>query len=164
MITVSTGYSYLNSYLFSESAISDAAFAAREFLKNVLTNSESSEALFGHKAKALTELRQLADDCSADDWDSYGAQGIEALSFWNAESFVKLLPNSFLMPEFVPEPDGAISMDWAISPYSVFSVSVGTSNRLAYAWVDGSDHGRGVISFDGSSIPPKLLIELRRII
>ena len=62
-----------------------------------------------------------------------------------------------ILPEFSPEPDGSISLDWIMSRTRVFSISVSPRDRLAYAWLDGSDRGHGVATFDRSMIPQRIL-------
>jgi hypothetical protein len=39
----------------------------------------------------------------------------------------------------------------------MFTLSIGTSNRLAFAWIDGSEKGHAVASFDGEKIPQKII-------
>ena len=40
---------------------------------------------------------------------------------------------------------------------TLLSLSVGTSDQLSYAWVDGGDHGHAVVDFDGKAIPAAVL-------
>ena len=62
------------------------------------------------------------------------------------------------MPEVAVDPDGAVSLDWIPSRHRMLSVSFeGSSDRLAYAWVDGTDHGSAVTRFDGRTAPNRLL-------
>ena len=76
---------------------------------------------------------------------------------------MRVLPDDVPMPELAPEPDGAISLDWVHSRARVFSISAGRSDRLAYAWLDGTDSGHGVARFDGERIPPLVLDAIREI-
>ena len=48
-----------------------------------------------------------------------------------------------------------LAFDWIVSRARVFSVSVGTTNRLAFAWIDGTDRGHGVARFDGDAVPAR---------
>lgn len=66
------------------------------------------------------------------------------------------LPENLPMPEVAAEPDGSISLDWIASRFRMFSVSVGANNRVAYAWLDGSEKGHAVAVFDGLTIPPNM--------
>ena len=74
---------------------------------------------------------------------------------------VRALPDYLPLPEFTPEPDGSISLDWIMSRSRVFSLSAGRNSRLAYAWLDGSDKGQGVAYFDGEVVPPMVLLAIR---
>jgi len=56
-----------------------------------------------------------------------------------------------------PEPDGSLSLDWIRSRERLFSVSVGTTNRLAYAWLNGTKSGHGTADFDGETIPRRIM-------
>ena len=68
------------------------------------------------------------------------------------------------VPEFAPEPDGSVSLDWIQSRTRLFSLSIGTSRRLAYAWLDGSDKGHAVSRFDGKHIPSRIQQGIREIV
>ena len=164
ILSLCLGYASLYAYSRNESAFSKEAQSAENAVAEVISLAESSHALFGAKAAALSDLRKMADECANDDWDGEGAIGIEATAIWNAEDFIRALPDGFPLPEFAPEPDGSISLDWIESRYSLFSLSIGRGNRLAYAWLDGSDKGHGVAFFDGISIPIRILSELQPII
>jgi hypothetical protein len=77
---------------------------------------------------------------------------------------VRALPDGIPLPEFAPEPDGSISLDWILSRNRLFSVSIGHSSRLAFAWLDGADNGHGVARFDGQNVPPRVLEGIKCII
>lgn len=79
-------------------------------------------------------------------------------------SFLCALPDRCPLPEITLEPDGAISLDWIQSRDRLFSVSVGQSSRLAFAWVDGVDSGHGVECFDGRNIPLRILQGIEAIV
>ena len=72
-------------------------------------------------------------------------------------SFIRVLPDNLPPPDIAAEPDGDISLDWAVSKHRVFTLSIGTTDRLAYAWLDGSDRGHGVARFDGERVPQKII-------
>ncbi len=118
---------------------------------------ERSQALFGEKGEALSRLRRLANECAQENWDGNDASAISVLAVSLAEDFVRALPEGLPLPEFAPEPDGAISLDWRESRSRIFSLSIGNSYRLPYAWLDGADKGHGVARFDGAVIPQKII-------
>jgi hypothetical protein len=93
-----------------------------------------------------------------------GAAAIDPLTVLMGRRFLRLLPESVPLPEFAPEPDGFISLDWIRSPNRLFSLSIGRSNRLAYAWLDGADRGHGVARFDGQNVPARVLEGIKGIL
>jgi hypothetical protein len=106
---------------------------------------------------AICSIRAMAMECSALDWGGEGAEPISSAAVARASALVRALPHGFELPECAPEPDGSISLDWIQSRKRFFSVSIGTSDRLAYAWVDGTDRGHGVTRFDGQHVPQVIL-------
>jgi hypothetical protein len=139
----------------SEARTIDAAKCA------LLEASERSFALFGRKAAAISEIWALAVSHAEAGWDGDDALPVSAQSALLAEAVIRVLPSDIPMPEFAPEPDGSISLDWIHARTRLVSISAGTSHRLAYAWLDGTDRGRAVARFDGRKIPPRVLSAIR---
>ena len=157
------GYAALNVYARGSSAISSEARAAQKAATTVVESAERSQALFGEKAAAISQLRALAHECSEQGWDGAEACALDPTAVLIAEGFVRALPDGIPLPEFAPEPDGSVSLDWIQSRNRLFSMSVGPSHRLAYAWLDGADKGHGVARFDGENVPPRILEGIRGI-
>ena len=93
--------------------------------------------------KSLAQMWALVKECSEPGWDGEGAE--------------------ISLPEFAPEPDGSICLEWIQSRNCLFSLSVGANGRLAYAWMDGADKGHAVARFDGETIPPGVLEGIKRV-
>ena len=151
------GYAALNSYAQPASAISVEAENVTRNAAAVLRAVEESQALFGKKAFAISEMKVLVDECSEPNWDGYDSKEIDPLVSHNTEKFLRALPDSIPMPEFAPEPDGEISLDWIVTKHRMFSLSIGKSIRLSYAWLEGTDRGHAVAHFDGYIIPERIL-------
>lgn len=162
-ISAAPGFVFGNPPL-PDSAISNEAAASRSALSSIARDSRRSVTLSGRKGEAVSELFNLAAECSIDDWDCSGAKAISLRAVWTTQKFIYALPTGFPMPEFAAEPDGAISLDWIESKNRFFSLSIGSSNRLAYAWIDGSDKGHAVARFDGIEIPHRVLSGIREIV
>lgn len=158
------GYAALNLYAEPASAISTEANNVRQNAAAVIRSVEKSQALFGDKALAISQMELLAQECSDPNWDGYDAIGIDALAIKNTESFLRALPDSIPMPEFAPEPDGTISLDWILSKHRMFSLSIGQSRRFAYAWLEGTERGHAVARFDGYNIPERILHDIHSIL
>lgn len=146
------------------SAISLEARAVREAVTEIAHSTERSMALFGEKAAALSRLAALATECAEDGWDGDDAAGIDPMAVRTAERFIRALPEGLPLPEFAPDPDGSISLDWIATRNRLFSLSIGGNGRLAYAWVDGTDKGHAVARFDGQNIPARVLEGIESIV
>jgi hypothetical protein len=104
------------------------------------------------KANAISRLGALVDE-----YTTGGTVSIPSYAVLMAEGFLRALPDGISLPEFSVEPDGSISMEWIQSRNRIFSVSVGTVNRFAFAWLDGINKGHGVENFDGEQIPKRIM-------
>jgi hypothetical protein len=145
-------------------AVSPEAQRISEAATEVVASVEQSEALFGEKASALAAVAALEAECALRGWDGDDAEAVSSIAAASAKRFVRSMPNGVPLPEFAPEPDGSISLDWIHSPTQVFSISVGRTNRLAYAWLDGSDKGYAVAHFAGQNIPARILEGIQGIV
>jgi len=141
----------------------EAAKVTRDRL-NIDHAFEQSQSLFGSKRQTLSELWMLADACRQKNWDGEGALPVEPMAVRMAEQFIRVLPEEIPAPEFTPEPDGSVGLDWSTGPNRVFSISFGSSHRLAYAWLNGTDRGHAVARFDGETVPALILLGIRQII
>jgi hypothetical protein len=130
----------------------------------VVKSVERSLVLFGEKAAALSRLAALVEECADPGWDGAEAVPLNPIAVSTVRRFIRSLPDGIPLPEFAPEPDGSISLDWIASRTRLYSLSISHSNRLAYAWLDGADKGHGVARFDGQNVPPRVLDDIRHII
>jgi hypothetical protein len=155
------GYAVLNAYARADTAISPAADYARKAASDIAARAENSKSLFGEKFTLIEQLHALKAECAKEDWDGNGAFALDPSAVATAEDLILALPDGFPLPECAPEPDGSISLDWIASRHRLFSLSVGRNDRLAYAWLDGTDKGHGVARLDGFSLPERILSEIR---
>jgi hypothetical protein len=119
---------------------------------------ENSDALFGSKVAVIAALHALPRFHDAVGWDGSEAKPVDGDAISRAIGFVRALSEGCEMPEVSVDPDGAIALDWMPSRHRLLSISIsGANDRLAYAWIDGTDRGSAVSRFDGSAIPPRLL-------
>jgi hypothetical protein len=159
-----SGHLALQALAGGGSAISSEANAVNKAATEVTESAEQSLALFGKKAAALSQLSALATECAALGWDGGDATAIDPAAELVAMRFLRALPDNMPLPEFAPEPDGSISLDWIQSRDRLLSLSIGSSNRLAYAWLDGTDRGHAVARFDGRNIPLHILKAIKDVV
>jgi hypothetical protein len=158
------GYAAMQPFARASSAISLEAQAVRKAARDVVHHAERSQSLFGSKAMAISDVWKLADDCAEDGWDGDEAIAIDDMAVAGTVAFIRALPDGIPMPEVAPEPDGSISLDWIQSRHCLFSLTVGSTDRLAYAWLDGADKGHAVARFDGWKTPRRILDGIQSIV
>lgn len=158
-----SGCSTIGSFSGRSGFSSDALEVAKR-AASLLEFLDQSVALFGDKKRAIGELWDIANDYSDLNWDGCGARPVNPTSVSIAEVFIRALPRNIPLPEFAPEPDGSVSLDWMESRNRLFSISVNDSGRLAYTWLDGTNKGYAVESFDGATVPPRILDGIRQIL
>lgn len=146
------------------SAVSKEAGEVRRSASNVVEFAEQSYALFGDKAEAISRIWAVAGECSQAGWDGEGTEPVDHGAVRVASAIIRSLPDNVQLPEFAAEPDGSLSLDWIQSRRRMFSISVSSSNRLAYAWLDGADSGHAVARFDGANVPSRILHGIQAII
>jgi hypothetical protein len=144
------GYAALFGHGRRDTAVSEGLKKARNEANKYF---ERSQALFGTKAAAISSIQEIVGDCSEENWDGYGAESVGPLAVWNAEDLIRALPDGFPVPDVAPEPDGSISFDWTVANDQRVALSVSESNRLAFAWVNGTERGQAVVNFDGANLP-----------
>lgn len=148
----------------SSSGVSAEAQAFQEATSAEQEDEERSFVLFGRKAAAISEIWALANECGETGWDGEDADPVSEIAAHTASDFIRALPNDVPLPEFAPEPDGSVSLDWIQNRSRILSLSVGPSSRLAYAWLDGEDRGHAVARFDGVTVPARIEDGIRRIV
>jgi hypothetical protein len=121
-------------------------------------------ALFGRKHAAISQIWALVHESREIGSESEEAEPISSRAAELAADFIRALPDNVPLPEFAWELDGSISLDWILSRYHMFSLSIGEGDRLPYAWADGADVGHAVAFFDRETVPPRILEGIRRIV
>ena len=129
-----------------------------------LSGADVSGARVAAKALALRRLEALVDDCADSEKAQAGALRIGSPTVQVTEAVVIAMPEWLPSPEFAVERDGSISIDWIRSHQRMFSISVGITRTLAYAWLDGAERGHGVARFDDAVLPECVVSGNRRII
>jgi hypothetical protein len=157
------GYIPLRLVTHRRSAVSVAAQSVYNAASGVADSGEQSEALFGPKLAAISQIWALVHESCEVGGESVQAEPISLAAAERATDFVRALPEDVSLPEFAWDPDGSISLDWIQSRHRLLSVSVGEGYRLPYAWLDGADQGHGVVTFDGETVPARILEDIRRI-
>lgn len=114
------------------------------------------------RERALNSLARIVERGSRDNWDGYGAQGIEPRVSQLACRFLNTLPSAIPTPDVGVDPDGEISFEWIVSRDRQLTVSLSPESVLSYAGVYGSAAKHGKEEFD-DTVPQELLEAIRRL-
>jgi hypothetical protein len=146
------------------SAVSAEGQFARAQVTEVWGNLDNSISLQVPHAALFDELDALVAEHSLPGWDGESAPAITYATAQHARDFIKALPASLPAPELAVDPDdAAISFEWHGGFRKVFSVSVGTSGRLACAGLNGTDRWHAALGFDGERMPSLVFEGVRQI-
>lgn len=140
-----------------DTGISFEAGVLRKAAREMQNSAEQSQALFGKKSSTISEIQELAEECSSAGWDGYDGCPVSSRTANLANDFIRALSSGLPLPDISAEPDGEIALEWIASRSKVFSISLGETNRISYAWIDGGDHGHAVAIFDGQKVPRKIV-------
>ncbi len=111
----------------------------------------------------ITSLFGMYNECSAPDWDGYGANPISEEAYNEAFKIIDSLPSSIEMPEISCEPTGEIAFEWNRGKGHIFAISVGGKNRITYAGIfAGNNKVHGSEYFE-EFLPPVIINNLRRL-
>lgn len=163
MITLSAKADNKNFLAFPMNlGVSEDAKRLQEQIADIRENLEQSETIGGHIRETQQLLDKATEECSADNWDAYGAKAIDETSYGNAIHFSWLLPPNIPVPEIYIDPDGEVNFEWYAGPRQVFSVSIGSNNELAYAGLFGANKTHGAEYLD-DELPGTILDNIRRV-
>lgn len=135
-------------------AVSDSAAHLQELLCNLFRSTDDAQTLSGRENSFENRLHAALDELVVDEDQC----AVSTAAVERALRLVRSLPNDAPTPDVAIDPDGEVALDWMPSRTRMLSISVGDSDRLAYAWLDGSNRSHGVFRFSGA--PPKLLLLL----
>ena len=144
-------------------AVSEEAGQIYRHAGELTQHVKESRVLFGAKLNWITAFKAAAQECAEENWDGYGAVPVPAAVVQKVIDLIASLPEGLTLPEASCEPDGEVALDWAPMPQRTISISLGDTERLSYAWMDGSDRGHAVAKLVSGNFPARILDEIRRI-
>jgi len=108
-------------------------------------------------------LVNIAENCSKQDWDGYGAVPIPNEVYLKVLTLISNFPVGIPAPELVPENDGAITFEWQVNPKQELSLSVNPNNLGYYVFTDGSQKIKGAYVLQ-ESLPPFFINMINQVI
>lgn len=103
----------------------------------------------------MNELGTVWSECSAPNWDGFGAVAVSQDTLRNMYCLVESLPPGFPVPSVGAEPDGSLTLDWYHSPRRTVSVSTNETGELHYAALLGPNRHFGTEVLSGE-VPERI--------
>jgi len=147
----------------SNLGVSNGAEAIKRQAEELRNMFEQSITIGKHYKEARRSLTKAFEECSVDNWDSYGAKAIDELSCVKAISFSRMLPMHVPVPEIYIDSDGEVTFEWYLGPREVFSVTVRGNDELVYAGLFGANKTHGVEHLD-DELPETILDNISRVL
>jgi len=142
--------------------VSDSASEIWKDTEDIRSYFADSVTFGEHLAKILEGLLKAREEHSVDNWDGYGAKGVNIDSYNYGLNFGLSLPPSIPVPEIYVNPDGYVTFEWYEGKRKVFSISIGDRNELAYAGLYGSSKTYGV-EYMYEEIPENIIRNINRL-
>ncbi len=137
--------------------VSSASSELTEILMGVLGHLSSAVSAAGPIESALEDLLDIVATCSEDNWDGYGAMAITPEAVDEAFGFIDALPSAVSSPSIVPEPSGAIGLQWGDGRSKDFVASLsGRGKAIFSGLLGGGTKIHGVARLAGT-IPEDIL-------
>ncbi len=114
-------------------------------------------------ARLISSIQNLCQEYSAQGWDGYDAQPIDRSACDEAMRFVRLLPFNIDLPEVLPEPTGAIALEWYKNKDLVFVASLSGNGIIEYAGLFGAGNKSYGSERLGGFMPQIILHHIHRI-
>lgn len=144
-----------------DSGVSDEAIDLRRVSREIWD--EDHSIALGDRYRTLrSELVSACQEASARDWDGYSSMPVLPGAYERALAFVESLPSSVGPPEVSVHPDGEIAFEWQLGRDRVLTVTVGSTNLLRYALLDGVNTQYGREAFV-RGLPSAILASLGRL-
>lgn len=94
---------------------------------------------FGESWKSLAEIES---ECNVPNWDGYGAAPISLDAVGEVRLFLRLVPANLVAPAIVPEPSGAVGLEWRRGKEIVLVLSFNGKGVITYASRFGAEVSR----------------------
>lgn len=150
-------------YSPSSAGFSDDSKNLVEYFKKQIQEICDSFTMGRPSEEAFQSLKELYRECSAENWDGYGAKPVSEDSIKEAFKFIQMrLFPLFPTPQILAEPSGEVGLEWYKDRKMIFAISFNGKGMITYAGIFGSNKIHGEEYF-GDSIPSRIIENLRRL-
>lgn len=167
-LAISEAYSPIETNLsgFVDNGVSDDAKNLRitgiDFYRH-LTNTLTFATEKSLPNQIQTELYEILEEYSEDDWDGCGAKRIDWETIAAAYNFLLALPRGSELPELDASPEGEIIFEWYRSPVRLLNVTINKQNEVAFAALMGGHYRNHGTLFFNKKIPEEIISLIKKV-
>lgn len=93
-----------------------------------------------HQSPIFQKLSSFFNEYRYRNWDGYKAEALKKEAYIEAQSVLKMIPDSIPEPEFVPEPSGDIALEWYSDRDHIFVLGLSGEGEISYAGKCGREN------------------------
>jgi hypothetical protein len=150
---MTTAVPFASGYVGNHRSSGSGASMAASFLRS-LAQGFRKESLVTVTAQtsyvdSLERIDQLASDYGEANWGGYEELPVSSAAISEARALLLALPPKFQSPEVLPEPTGAVALEWNFGPFRVFVLSLSGHGAMQFAGFNGRNnqiHGQRAIT------------------
>jgi hypothetical protein len=154
---------YPHQLMRGNSGVSAESRALEKAATQMVSKSREAVSIDTAKNALVSRLWEMAEECGENDWNGYEAAPLSLAAVEQAVEFIRAWPFEDDLPDCAPEPDGSVNLEWIYTRHRRATVSLDGGQRLAFAWLDGANKGRGVAAFQNGKMPHAILDSVRGI-
>lgn len=149
---------YLGLGYSSGSAMSGTAKYIKSIFSDLKRHRSRTAVVQSTEIESLNRLDALYSDCGVENWGGDDEAPVSIGAVLDAKSLIELLPTKYQSPDVIPEPAGAIALEWRYGRFRLIIISVSGNGRIEYAGFNGEQtQFHGALPFLG--VVPELLYQ-----
>lgn len=106
------------------------------------------------------DLARIESECKMPGWDGYGAAPLSSDVLTEIRTLLEFLPSPLPAPDIVPEPTGAIGLEWRRGKDAILVLSVEGKGVISYVAIFGAETKRYGMERLGATVPSFIQREL----
>ncbi len=106
-------------------------------------------------------ISEMVAECFDENCGENSNKAVSPVTLKNAIKFAKTLPEYLQLPEYIPDDDGEICLEWK-KEEKYLSISIGVGTNCNFSYNDGTINGHGVFRFQDEI--PQMIIDILVII
>lgn len=141
---MTTAVASSSGYLGFTNASGRGSSSTADYLRSKIVNVRLHQWQTGFaQVNAIDTIERLKDvfrDCRESGWGGSDEEAVQQEVVDEAEELIQSLPSKYQAPEIIPEPSGAIALEWTFGQFRTIVLSVSGKGMIEYAGLSGRNN------------------------